>query len=125
MPELEIACPKTQLRVPTGIARNVESLVLTWALKLEVKCPHCGEEHEITVREAYLDGVLRAALSKRRRGAAPQESSGPPTPSKSPALTGLFVTGRDAGRSRTGRLTDPARNARTATEAQHLTGFRR
>ena len=29
------------------------------ALKLKVKCPHCGKEHEIAVREAYVDGVIR------------------------------------------------------------------
>jgi hypothetical protein len=59
MPELEITCPKTQLRVPTGIAIDGQSLVLTWALKLKVRCPHCGKEHEIAVREAYVDGVIR------------------------------------------------------------------
>ena len=59
MAELEITCPRTQLTVPTGIASDVQSLVLTWALKLKVKCPHCGEEHEIAVREAYVDGVMR------------------------------------------------------------------
>jgi hypothetical protein len=59
MPELEIICPRTQLRVPTGIATDAQSLALTWALKLTIECPHCGEEHEIAMREAYVDGVLR------------------------------------------------------------------
>jgi hypothetical protein len=59
MAELEITCPQTQLRVPTGIAIDVQSLTLSWALKLKIGCPHCGEEHEIAVREAYVDGVLR------------------------------------------------------------------
>jgi hypothetical protein len=61
MAELEITCPRTQLRVPTGIAIDVESLALTWALKLMVKCPHCAEEHEIAVREAYVEGVIQDA----------------------------------------------------------------
>ncbi len=49
--------------MPTGIAMDLQSLVLTWALKLKVKCPHCGQEHEIAVREAYVDGVLHDARS--------------------------------------------------------------
>jgi hypothetical protein len=65
MPELEITCPRTHLRVPTGIATDAQSLVLTWALKLKVKCPHCGEEHEIAVREAYVDGVIRDTQGAR------------------------------------------------------------
>jgi hypothetical protein len=59
MAELEITCPKTSRLVPTGIAMDVQSLVLTWALKVKIKCPHCDEEHEIVVREAYVDGVMR------------------------------------------------------------------
>ena len=59
MPELEITCPRTQLRVPTGIAVDVQSLALTWALRLKLKCPHCAEEHEIAVREAYVEAVIR------------------------------------------------------------------
>jgi hypothetical protein len=67
MPQLEIICPRTQLCVPTGIATDAKSLALTWALKLTIECPHCGEEHEIGVREAYIDGALRdvqAALAR-------------------------------------------------------------
>ena len=37
MPELEITCPRTQLTVPTGIAIDVKSLVLNWALTLKVE----------------------------------------------------------------------------------------
>jgi hypothetical protein len=58
MSELEMTCPRTQLPIPTGIAVDLQSLVLTWALRLEVKCPRCGERHPITIREAYVDGVL-------------------------------------------------------------------
>jgi phage FluMu protein Com len=59
MPQLEITCPRTRRTVPTGIAIDVQSLALNWALTLKVKCPHCGKEHEIAVREAYVDGVMR------------------------------------------------------------------
>jgi hypothetical protein len=63
MAEIEITCPRTQLRMPTGIAMDVQSLVLTWAQKLKIKCSHCGQEHEIAVREAYVDGVIHDARS--------------------------------------------------------------
>jgi phage FluMu protein Com len=29
------------------------------ALTLNVKCPHCGEVHEISVRETYINGALK------------------------------------------------------------------
>jgi|SRR5712671_3989125 hypothetical protein len=60
MPELEITCPQTRLRVPTGIAIDVQSIVLAWALKLSIKCPLCGEQHDI-IREAHSDTDMQAA----------------------------------------------------------------
>jgi hypothetical protein len=61
MPELEITCPRTQQRVPTGIVVDARTLALTWAMKMTVKCPHCGAEHEVAVREAYMNGLIRDA----------------------------------------------------------------
>jgi hypothetical protein len=69
VPELEITCPRTQLAVPTDIAVDAQSLVLTWATKLKVRCPRCGEEHQIAIREAYVDSVLRAAAGGGLAGA--------------------------------------------------------
>jgi phage FluMu protein Com len=34
---------------------------------LKVKCPHCGEVHEISVRETYINGALSGA-SRRLHG---------------------------------------------------------
>jgi phage FluMu protein Com len=34
---------------------------------LKVKCPHCGEVHEISVRETYINGALSDA-SRRLHG---------------------------------------------------------
>jgi hypothetical protein len=59
MSELEITCPRTQLPVPTGIAVDLQSLVLSWALKLEVKCPALRRTASNHCREAYVDGILR------------------------------------------------------------------
>jgi hypothetical protein len=41
----------------------------SWALKLKLSCPHCGEDHELAVRDTYLeaaidDAVERMALSR-------------------------------------------------------------
>jgi phage FluMu protein Com len=30
-----------------------------WKATLNVKCPHCGEVHEISVREKYINGALK------------------------------------------------------------------
>ena len=55
---LLFVCPKTNKRVPTGIEAHVQNLQALWKETLRVKCPHCGEMHEISVREAYINGAL-------------------------------------------------------------------
>jgi len=44
------------------------SLQAAWKATLKVKCPHCGEVHQISVRERYINGALQDA-SGRLRGA--------------------------------------------------------
>jgi hypothetical protein len=34
-----------------------------WKATLNVKCPHCGEVHEISVRETYINGALKRPIS--------------------------------------------------------------
>jgi hypothetical protein len=51
-------CPKTNQQAPTGIETDVQSLSASWKAALKVTCPHCGEVHEISVRETYINGVL-------------------------------------------------------------------
>jgi hypothetical protein len=34
---------------------------------LKVHCPHCGAVHEISVRDAYIDGALQDAIGQSRR----------------------------------------------------------
>jgi hypothetical protein len=31
-----------------------------------VHCPHCGEVHEISVRDTYIDGALQDAIGRLR-----------------------------------------------------------
>ena len=47
----------------TGIETDVQSLRAAWKATLNVKCPHCGEVHEISVRETYINGELKRPIS--------------------------------------------------------------
>jgi hypothetical protein len=58
MASLLFICPKTDQQPPTGIETDVQSLSASWKALLKVNCPYCGEVHEISVRETYIDGVL-------------------------------------------------------------------
>jgi hypothetical protein len=67
MAPLSFVCPKTLKPAPTGIETDVQSLRATWRTTLTVHCPHCGELHEISVRETYVDGALRDAIGQLGR----------------------------------------------------------
>jgi hypothetical protein len=68
MATLHFNCPKTHHQAPTGIETDAQSLRLSWKAKLKVSCPHCGGVHEISVREAYIDGALQDAAERLGRG---------------------------------------------------------
>jgi phage FluMu protein Com len=36
----------------------VQSLQTSWKATLKVKCPHCGEVHQISVRKTYVNSML-------------------------------------------------------------------
>jgi hypothetical protein len=58
MPTLIFDCPHTHRTFSTGVETSLGSLRRSWKAQLEVHCPHCHEAHKISVREAYLNGVL-------------------------------------------------------------------
>jgi hypothetical protein len=62
--ELLFACPITGRPVPTGIETDVESLRASWKSVLKLDCPHCGEGHELSVRETYLNRALKEASER-------------------------------------------------------------
>jgi hypothetical protein len=64
---LLFVCPTTSQLAPTGVDTDVQSLRAAWSKKLKVQCPHCGQEHELSVRETFIEGALRDA-SERRTG---------------------------------------------------------
>jgi hypothetical protein len=67
MASLFFTCPITHQQAATGIETDVRSLHAAWKATLEVKCPHCGGVHQISVRETYINGALRDATERLRR----------------------------------------------------------
>ncbi len=63
MASLLFTCPKTKRLASSGIDVDVDSLHEVWKSTLKVQCPHCDEEHQISVRKTFLDGALDQALS--------------------------------------------------------------
>jgi len=37
----------------------LQSLQAAWKAMVKVKCPHCGQIHELSVRETYINGALQ------------------------------------------------------------------
>jgi hypothetical protein len=56
--DMLVTCPTTKQRLSTGIHTDAKSLQACWKQVLSIKCPHCKEVHEISVRQAYLQGAL-------------------------------------------------------------------
>jgi len=64
MASLLFTCPKTQHQALSGIDTDVESLRAVWSETLKVQCTRCGEEHQISVRDTFLDGALDDASTR-------------------------------------------------------------
>ena len=58
MAPLLFVCPKTNQQAPTGVNTDAQSLSAAWKVTLKVNCPYCGEVHEVSVRETYVDAAL-------------------------------------------------------------------
>jgi hypothetical protein len=66
VPLLFFTCPKTNRQAPTDIKTDPQSLGAAWKATLKVTCPHCGNMHEISVRETYLNGAISDAADRLR-----------------------------------------------------------
>jgi hypothetical protein len=66
MASLFFTCPTTRQQAPVGIETDVQSLQAAWKTTLKVKCPHCGEVHEISVRETYINSALQDVTDRLR-----------------------------------------------------------
>jgi hypothetical protein len=58
MSALYFICPNTKQRASTGIETDARTLQMSWSKKLKINCPHCGEVHESSIRDVYVDGAL-------------------------------------------------------------------
>jgi hypothetical protein len=67
MASLLFTCPKTNQQAPTDVETDVQSLSASWKATLKVNCPYCGEMHEISVRETYINGALSDAADRLRQ----------------------------------------------------------
>jgi hypothetical protein len=67
MAPLLFICPKTNQQAPTGLETDVQSLSAFWKATLLVHCAHCGEMHDISVRETYINGALSDAVDRLRQ----------------------------------------------------------
>jgi hypothetical protein len=54
MAPLLFTCPTTHRRAPTRIETDPKSLAVAWRKTVKVGCPHCGEIHRVSVREAFI-----------------------------------------------------------------------
>ena len=52
-----------------ALGLNLLSLRASWKRMLRLECPHCGETHELSVSEAYLDRPPELAAFRFGRGA--------------------------------------------------------
>jgi hypothetical protein len=58
MPQLRMQCPKTHRTFDSHVILDPWSLAKVWTSTIKATCPHCGEVHRLSVREAYMDTVL-------------------------------------------------------------------
>jgi Cdc6-like AAA superfamily ATPase len=64
---LLFTCPNTNQATPTRIATDVKALSAAWKRRLKIVCPHCGQVHRTSVREAYIESALRDAVDRLDR----------------------------------------------------------
>jgi hypothetical protein len=49
MDHLSIRCPETNKSINTGVGARYESLTRVWNDEMRVPCPHCGQNHMVTL----------------------------------------------------------------------------
>lgn len=64
-PELVYYCPHTDRPLKTGIGTDSDSLRQSWSEQIRFKCRHCGMEHNVVVRDAYVEFTTRSASVDR------------------------------------------------------------
>lgn len=77
MAPLLFTCPTTQRRAPTCVETDPKSLAAAWKKVLKVECPHCGEVHAISVRQAYIAFAVHGTDPDCRRPLARSDAPAP------------------------------------------------
>ena len=63
MAKLSFVCHVTNNSVSTGIdVENAQLLARRWDETLRLRCPHCGQTHEMKFRDAYLQFAVSADI---------------------------------------------------------------
>ncbi len=55
---LSFHCPVNARTVSTGIYTDEHSLAHLRTIRLRIRCPHCGDEHAITVGDAFVSATI-------------------------------------------------------------------
>jgi hypothetical protein len=51
-------CPKTCAPINTGLSTDYKTLAKSWDNTIRIRCPHCNEDHDIKVRDAFVRGEV-------------------------------------------------------------------
>jgi hypothetical protein len=60
---LSFYCPTTTRSIETPIRTEYGKLAGSWAKTMTVRCPHCGAEHELVLRDAFIVEQSAAELA--------------------------------------------------------------
>jgi hypothetical protein len=63
---VQFLCPKKNELIVTDLRATSEVLQENWSKVISCHCPHCGDVHSFSVRQAYIDGVLRVTELDQR-----------------------------------------------------------
>jgi hypothetical protein len=59
--QLAFSCPKTGRSITSGIEMDANTRRSTWNELIRLSCPHCGEQHEMSVSLAFIADASRTA----------------------------------------------------------------
>jgi hypothetical protein len=83
--DLQFRCPSTAKPITTSFRIDHATLVRSWSDLVRIHCPHCGEEHQIPLRDGYMSQVLGSA--RENENLIPQYTGFEPGPSTGRSLS--------------------------------------
>jgi hypothetical protein len=58
MLKLSFRCPTTHRHVETEIETDAGNLAKVWSSHMRIRCPHCNGDHEINVKDAFIENSI-------------------------------------------------------------------